>query len=130
MNGPFSIRIPIRFRDIDVLGHVNNAVYFTYMEQARAEYWVHLFGIENLRELGFIVAHAECDFKVAARYGDEIEVSIRTSSVRNSSFVWEYAIRNPKTAVVFALGKTVQVYYDYKQEKSLPVPDDVRSKLL
>jgi acyl-CoA thioester hydrolase len=130
MSSPFNIRIPVRFRDVDVLGHVNNAVYFTYMEQARAEYWIHLFGNENLRELGFIVARAECDFKVAARHGDEIEVSIRTSSIRNSSFVWEYEIRSVRSGTVFALGKTVQVYYDYRLEKSLPVPDDIRAKLL
>ena len=58
----FTIRIPVRFRDVDVLGHVNNAVYFTYMEQVRTEYWLHTFGLTKLEQLAFIVAHAECDF--------------------------------------------------------------------
>jgi len=129
MSDPFKISFGVRFRDVDIMGHVNNAVYFTYMEQVRAEYWVQLFGNNNLRELGFIVARAECDFKVAAKYGDEIEVSIRTTAIRNSSFDWEYEIRNPKTDVLFAKGKTVQVYYDYKKDQSLPVPSDVRAKL-
>ena len=130
MSERFSIQFPVRFRDIDTLGHVNNAVYFTYMESARTEYWMNLFESENLRELSFIVAHAECDFKVAAKFGDEIKVTIRTTSIRNSSFVWEYEILNAKDDAVFATAKTIQVYYDYQQEKSLPVPDDVRSKLL
>ena len=130
MSSPFTIRFPVRFRDIDALGHVNNAVYFTYMESARTEYWMKIFGVEDLPKLGFIVAHAECDFRVPARYGNEIEVSLKTSSVRNSSFVWEYEIRNALTSEIFAVGKTIQVYYDYSKLKSAPVPDEVREKLL
>lgn len=115
-----------------MMGHVNNAVYFTYMETIRTDYWIHLFGVESFTrpELSFIVARAECDFRVPARYGDEIEVSIRTSSIRNTSFVWDYEIRNVQTKEVYAIGKTVQVYFDYGANKSLPVPDDVRAKLM
>ena len=130
MSSRFTIKIPVRFRDIDALGHVNNAVYFTYMESARAEYWFHLFDIKDLRQLGFIVAHAECDFKIAAKYGDEIAVSIWTSSVGNTSFVWEYELRSVNSDRVMAVGKTIQVFYDYATESSRSVPDDVRNKLL
>ena len=130
MTDRFNIRFTVRFRDIDALGHVNNAVYFTYMEQARTEYWIQLMNLKALDEFAFIVAHAECDFKVAAKFGDELEVSIRTSSVGNSSFVWDYEIRNARTEQLVATGKTIQVYYDYKAQKPVPVPDHVRSKLL
>lgn len=130
MTDRFKIRFTVRFRDIDALGHVNNAVYFTYMEQARTEYWIQLMNLKALDEFAFIVAHAECDFKVAAKFGDELEVSIRTSSVGNSSFVWDYEIRNARTEQLVATGKTIQVYYDYKAQKPVPVPDHVRSKLL
>jgi acyl-CoA thioester hydrolase len=130
MSSPFTIRFPVRFRDIDALGHVNNAVYFTYMESARTDYWMKTFGVDALPKLGFIVAHAECDFRVPARYGDEIEVALKTSSVRNSSFIWEYEIRNAVTSEIFAVGKTIQVYYDYSKLKSAPVPEEVRQKLL
>lgn len=127
---PFRIRISVRFRDLDVLGHVNNAVYFTYMETVRTEYWMHTFGVEDLQNLSFIVAHAECDFKIPARYGDELEVTLRTTSVRNSSFDWEYEIRKVDTSELIATGKTIQVFYDYRSQKSSPVPADVRAKLL
>jgi acyl-CoA thioester hydrolase len=130
MSQPFSIRFPVRFRDVDVLGHVNNAVYFTYMESARTAYWLKTFGGTSLRDLQFIVAHAECDFKIAARYGDELEVTIRTTSVRNSSFDWNYEIRNAITSELIANGKTIQVYYNYAEEKSAPVPPEIRTKLL
>jgi acyl-CoA thioester hydrolase len=125
----FKVRIPVRFRDVDALGHVNNAVYFTYMEQARTEYWLRLMNVKELRDVQFIVAHAECDFKIAAKFGEELEVSIHTSAIGKSSFVWDYEIRNVSTQQLVAAGKTIQVYYDYKTEKSVPVPDDVRSKL-
>ena len=130
MSTRFSIRVHVRFRDIDALGHVNNAVYFTYMESARTEYWMKLFELRELREVNFIVAHAECDYKVAARFGDELEVSIWTSSIGNSSFVWDYEIHRSGSGQLVASGKTIQVYYDYAQEKTLPVPDEVRQKLL
>jgi acyl-CoA thioester hydrolase len=130
MSSPFTIRFTVRFRDVDAIGHVNNAVYFTYMEQARTEYWMHLFQLRDLNQLSFIVAHAECDFKKAARFSDPIEVSIRTTSIRNTSFDWEYEIRNSQNGELYARGKTIQVYYDYAQEKGIPVPDHVRQKLL
>jgi len=130
MSMPFSIRFTVRFRDIDALGHVNNAVYFTYMESARTEYWLTRFCTDDLRRLNFIVARAECDFKKAARFGDELEVGIKTSSIGNSSFVWDYEIKKAQTGELLATGKTIQVYYDYTSERSMPVPDDVRQKLL
>jgi acyl-CoA thioester hydrolase len=129
-SAPFKIRIRVRFRDVDVIGHVNNAVYFTYMEQARTEYWMQLFQLRELGELAFIVAHAECDYKIPARFKDELEVSIWTTGVRNTSFVWEYEIRNVANNEVMALGKTIQVYYDYSQRKAIPVPPETRKKLL
>lgn len=130
MSNRFTIRFPVRFRDVDVLGHVNNAVYFTYMESARTEYWLRLFGLKSLQEIRFIVAHAECDFKVAAKYGDEIQVSIWTSSIRNSSFVWDYEMINANTSELIATGKTIQVYYNYATRESMSIPDEIRTKLL
>lgn len=130
MSDPFKIRFAVRFRDVDVLGHVNNAVYFTYMETARTEYWLHTFGGENLQDLSFTVARAECDFKIPAHFGDEIEVSIRTMEIRNSSFDWHYEIRNVKTGDLLAHGKTIQVFYNHATQKSSPVPPQVRAKLM
>ncbi|HSP06883.1 MAG TPA: thioesterase family protein [Acidobacteriota bacterium] len=130
MSDPFTIRFPVRFRDVDVLGHVNNAVYFTYMETARTEFWLHTFAGEGPQDLSFIVAHAECDFKIPAHFGDEIEVSIRTTDIRNSSFDWVYEMRNAKNSELLAQGKTIQVFYNHETRTSSPVPPDVRSKLL
>jgi acyl-CoA thioester hydrolase len=130
MSTPLILRFPVRFRDVDVMGHVNNAVYFTYMETARTEYWMRQFGSWDPQGVSFIVAHAECDFKTAAKLGDEIEISVWTSSVGNTSFIWTYEMKNGKTGEIVAYGKTIQVYFDYRANRSLPVPEDVRKKLL
>lgn len=130
MSRQFTIRFPVRFRDVDVLGHVNNAVYFTYMETARTEFWLQVFGGESLNDLNFIVVHAECDFKLPAHFGDEIEVGIRTSSIGNTSFVWDYEIRNAKSSELFAAGKTIQVFYNHSTKQTSPVPPEVREKLI
>lgn len=130
MSGEFTVRFTVRFRDVDVLGHVNNAVYFTYMETARTEFWLQLFGSQNLMDLNFVVVHAECDFKSPAHFGDEIEVGIRTTSIGNSSFVWDYEIRNLKSGELFAAGKTIQVFYNHTTKQSSRVPDSVREKLI
>jgi acyl-CoA thioester hydrolase len=130
MSRRFTIRFPVRFRDVDVLGHVNNAVYFTYMETARTEFWIHVFGTASLHELSFIVARAECDFKAPAHFGDEIEVSVWTSSIGNSSFIWDYEIKNEKNGELLASGKTIQVYYNHKTKQSSPVPPDIKEKLI
>ncbi|HEY7162343.1 MAG TPA: thioesterase family protein, partial [Acidobacteriota bacterium] len=81
-------------------------------------------------DLNFIVVHAECDFKMPAHFGDEIEVGIRTSSIGNSSFVWDYEIRNFKSGELFAAGKTIQVFYNHTTKQSNRVPDSVREKLI
>ncbi len=130
MSREFAIRFPVRFRDVDVLGHVNNAVYFTYMETARTEFWLQVFGGESLNDLNFIVVHAECDFKSPAHFGDEIEVGIRTSSIGNTSFVWDYEIRNAKSGEILAAGKTIQVFYNHRTKQSSAVPPEFREKLI
>ena len=130
MSKEFTIRFAVRFRDIDVLGHVNNASYFTYMESARTEFWLKVFGGKDLYDLNFIVVHAECDFKKPAHFGDHIEVGLRTSSIGKSSFVWDYEIKNSESSELFAVGKTIQVFYDHKEKKSKPVPPEVREKLI
>jgi acyl-CoA thioester hydrolase len=130
MSAPFAVRFAVRFRDVDLLRHVNNAVYFTYMETARTEYWISLFGTDAWKERSFILVRAECDYRKPATLGDEVEVIVRTSRIGDSSFDWDYEIRSAKSGELFASGKTVQVYYNYRSRASGRVPDDVRERLL
>jgi acyl-CoA thioester hydrolase len=128
----FSILIPVRFGDMDALGHVNNAKYLTYFEEARLAYWMNLFPLEmsNVAKFSFILADAKIGFRSAAKVGEKLRVSIRVTEVGNKSFRMEYRIANDETKQLVAEGSTVQVMYDYEKETTIAVPDDVKKKIL
>lgn len=128
----FIHRLEVRFRDCDPMGHVNNAVYFTYLEQTRFAHWQSLWGFGN-PELppdmpGVILAHAECDFRRAVRYGDMLEVRLNVAEIGRTSFKYEYQIVDEHGRTV-ATARTVQVMYDYAAERPVPIPDHIRALL-
>jgi acyl-CoA thioester hydrolase len=110
------------------MGHVNNAVYFTYLEQCRLSFWRELTGVAapNTR---VIVARAECDYKAPAYFGDELEVRLKVGDIGRSSFGLEYEIVHAEKLHLVATGKTVLVSYDYAAGKSMPLPDAARALL-
>jgi acyl-CoA thioester hydrolase len=119
----FVHRQHVRFKDVDAMGHVNNAVYLTYVEEAR---------IAFLRPLGptyesLILAHAEIDYRSPLRDGEELEVGVRCTKVGRSSFDLEYELRAGDRVVAEA--RSVQVSYDYERQEPTPVPDEWRRNL-
>jgi len=125
----FTIEIPVRFRDIDGMQHVNNAVYFTYMEQARSEWYRDLMGITAVGEFDFILARAECDFRAPIGFGETVVVRVKLTKIGDSSFRFKYELRSKERDTLFATGESVQVCYDYKRGKPVPVPPRFRKKL-
>lgn len=125
-------RLIVRFRDCDALGHVNNAVYFTYFEQARFHHWRSLgYDIRTLPPgvPGFILARAECDFEAQASYGDELEVRLTVSAVGRTSFTYEYELVKVETGERVAAARSVQVCFDYQTQKPAPIPQALRQEL-
>jgi acyl-CoA thioester hydrolase len=128
---PFSHRIEVRFRDCDPLGHVNNAVYLTYLEQARLFHWRALwgFGMDASSTVpGVILAHAQIDFKRPVTYPETLEVRLRVAAIGTSSFTYDYEVLDANAGVV-ASARTVQVMYDYATGRPVPIPADIRAKL-
>jgi len=125
----FEHEIEVRFRDCDPMGHVNNAVYLTYLEAARFSWWRQIFGPSGLTDRGFIVARVEIDFRKPALPGERLLIRLRVDSVGRSSFTVAYEILNARTREVIAEGKSVQVAYDYAQGRSVPLSEDFRAKL-
>jgi len=115
------------FRDLDALGHVNNAVYLSYFEQARIGYGLRLLGTDTLRDLPFILAEATATYLKPAFYGDELEAGVRVTTIGTKSFVMEYALWRKRDDELLARGRTVQVWYDYAAGRSQPVPDAFRA---
>jgi len=121
-------RLSVRFRDCDAMGHVNHAVYFTYLEQCRLTFWRELTGAPT-PHTRVIIARAECDYRAPAHFGDELDVRLRVGDIGRSSFVLEYEIVHVAGDRLVATGRTVQVSYDYAANKSRPLPPETRALL-
>ncbi len=102
------ISIDVRYRDLDTLGHVNNAVYLTYFEYARLKIFHDWFTGEN--EPDFVIARAEVEY-IKPIFIGTVDVNARVSHIGNTSFTLEYEITNG-SGELFARGKTVQVMID------------------
>lgn len=126
----FELPIEVRFRDIDAMGHVNNAVYFTYMEHARIRYMQSL-ELMPVRpdEATFILAEVACQYKAPVPYGMPLVVRLRVTEMRNTSFLMDYSIEEQGTGRVMALGKSVNVAYDYAAGQSIPIPSEWRARI-
>jgi acyl-CoA thioester hydrolase len=125
----FEHELDVRFRDCDPMGHVNNAVYLTYLEAARFAWWRHTFGPDGLREHGFILARVEIDYRRPALPGDRLIVRMRVEAIGTSSFTVGYEMVQARTREVVAEAKSVQVAYDYAQGRSVPIDANLRAKL-
>lgn len=123
------MKLVVPYGDVDMMGHVNNVRYLAYFENARVEHMHSILGEWNFTEVGLILAHAEIDYKSTAKLRDELTVNIRTSSVGNTSWIYEYEIQNERENRLVATGKTVQVAFDYTQGKPIPIPSEIRAKL-
>ena len=119
----FVHRETVRFRDLDSLGHVNNAVFLTYLEEARIAYLDPL----GAEASDMILARVEIDFRAPLRMGDELEIGVRPARVGTKSFDLEYEVRSGGTLAAEA--KTVLVSYDYASARPIELPEAWREAL-
>lgn len=117
------VRLTVRFRDCDPYGHVNNAVYLTYLENSRFALWK----AQDVQ--GVILARAEVDYRAQATYGDELEVRTRLAALGRSSFQYEYEIRDLSSNVTVLTAKTVQVHFDYEAQRPVEMSDEFKARL-
>lgn len=130
MDYPTQVKIPIAWGDMDAFQHVNNVIYFRYFESVRIQYLEEL-GLMNLMKtkgLGPILANTSCQFIKPLTYPDTITVSTKVKSVGNTSFVLEFMITSEKIGLA-AKGEGVIVMFDYRNNKTVRIPDDIRGKL-
>lgn len=126
--------IDIRFADMDAMGHVNNAVYLTYMETARLRYARDLMLWDGSpRVIAPILARVTVDYKLPLHLNDEaVDVFTRCSRLGNRSYEFEHLIQRTKDGVaeVVAVGQIVIVVYNYQIGQSVPIPDEWRQKMI
>jgi acyl-CoA thioester hydrolase len=118
----------VTFRDLDVFGHVNNAVYLTYLENARIGYLREVLGIESLDDLLVIVANVNIDFRSRATLGESLEIGARTSRIGTKSFDLDHEVQGPDGRLVAAASTTL-VAIDYRADKTIPVPREWRERI-
>ena len=130
-NKTFSIEIDVRFRDLDALGHVNNAVFFTYFEEGRKSLFNTLYENSDPYEFRFILAHICCDYLIPATLNDQLVLQMTVGEIGNKSFELNYELTDrTDRSKIFAKGESIQVCFDYKRNRSIPVSKSLIDKLL
>jgi acyl-CoA thioester hydrolase len=123
--------IEVRYGDLDPQGHVNNAKFLTYMEQARVFYLKHLKLWEggSFLNIGIILADDQITFRKAIEFGDQVRVGVRISRIGNKSMTSDYRIEDARDSSEYASGSSVLVAYDYPNKRSVAIPDDWRKAI-
>ena len=140
VDGDFRYRHPIeiRYNDTDALGHVNNAVYFSYFEMARSGYYLevvgHPFGTgPDADRRTFVIAEAHIAYRAPAFYGERLFCATRVGWVSRSAFSFEYRLEVEASdlgqAREVADGSTVQVFYDLERGRPMRTPRDLVAQL-
>jgi acyl-CoA thioester hydrolase len=122
----FVADVDVRFRDIDAMGHVNNAVYATYLEEARTAYFDEVLDA-SLADVQTVLANVALEFRRPVELGDDVTVAVRVPELGRSSIPMEYEVR--ADGEVAATGEAVQVAVDGETGESRPIPEAGREKI-
>jgi acyl-CoA thioester hydrolase len=127
----FKTDISIRFSDIDARGHVNNAVYLTYFEVARFNYWRDV-AHWNLKEIGIVIGRSEIHYLKPVTIDDTLVCYVRVTRIGNSSFDVMHVLTKTtdKGQEICTTCKTVCISYDYATNKSISIPKEGRNKMI
>ena len=116
----------IAWGDMDALGHVNNARYFDYFQEARIE-WLRELNIPMTEKTGPVVIHVGCTFLKPVIYPATVLIRSSLHSLGNSSLIMDHDLY--QNEVLMAQGTSKIVWVDYTQNKSIPIPDKIRAIL-
>jgi len=127
----FYYPIDVRYGDLDPQGHVNNAKFLTYLEQARVAYFTKLglWNNHSFMGMGIIIAEIRISYHHPIRLGDPIEVGLRTARIGGKSLHMEYSIEHSHTRQIFAKASSIGVAYDYAAGNSIEVPESWRTAI-
>jgi acyl-CoA thioester hydrolase len=130
----YFVPIQIRFKDIDRLGHVNNANHHVFIETARVQFFTETFGRENdFNKHGVILAHTEIDYFKPIFLHDEVFVSLKVTRLGNKSFDLEhYIVKRDKEGALHQLAhvRGVLVCIDYTINQTIRIPDHWRNRMV
>ena len=127
----FAHLLRVRFAEVDYQGVVFNAHYLTYLDTALTEYMRYL-GMDvslnaNSKEFDFQLIKTTLEYKIPAKFDEEIEVAIRVKRIGNSSITFEAGVFNKANSALLVVGELVWVYTNLQLQKSVSIPATVRS---
>lgn len=124
----FTMTIPIRWGDMDAMGHVNNTVYFRYLETVRID-WMRAIGCDpDPRGEGPVIVNAFCNFHKQLEYPGTVVATMYVSDPGRSSFEsWCTLSREDDPGTVYASGGATTVWVNFPQQKSVPLPAPIRA---
>lgn len=119
--------IKVRFSETDLLGHVNNASYFVYLEEARIEF---LRDILPDKKRSFVVVSVKCDFIQQAYFDQRLIIHTSIVEIGNTSFTLVHEIKDKESGQLIAKGQSVVVHFNIEKQKSEPLTAEMRERLL
>lgn len=124
------LEVQLRFNDVDVLGHVNNTVYFSFYDTGKAHYFTAVRGRSvDWKHVDTVIANVNCAYMAPIFFNEKIEVLTTCLSISEKSFRLLQMLRETETGEVKSLCETVMVCFDPHSGKSLPVADEMRRQL-
>jgi len=127
----YEMRIPIRWGDMDAMGHVNNTIYFRYLEIVRVEWLDSLGGAPNPGGQGPVIVNAFCNFYKQLEYPGEVLAKHYVSNPGRSSFdTWITLERADQPGLIYAAGGATTVWMDFPAQKSTALPDWLRALIV
>lgn len=127
---PFRERFDVTFRDLDLAGHVNNSVVFTWMETVRLHHYMLASGLEDPSAIDFILAEVQARYAVPVRYKHKVLGEIAPSHVGRTSWEYLYRFLDEPTGTVLIRARSVQVAYDYAKLQKKEIAPPVRERFL
>ena len=120
----YELRIPIRWGDMDAMGHVNNTTYFRYLETIRID-WMHSIGCQpDPQGEGPVIVNAFCNFYKQLEYPGDVLVKMYVSDPARSTFEsWGTMERADSPGVIYAAGGATTMWVNFPAQKSAPLPD-------
>lgn len=125
--------IKIRYNDLDTYGHVNNAIYITYLEEGRTAWFQDKVGKNwEWNKQGTIIARHEINYKVPILFNDHVRILLWISDIGTKSFEVSYKIikLQGEEWISCTSGKSVLVCFDYQKQKTIAIPEDWREIFL
>ncbi len=129
---PVVIKFPVQWGEMDAFQHVNNVSYFRYFENARLAYFekFDIIGFMTRKGVGPILAATSCRFKTPLTYPDTVLVATKVTTIKEDRFMMDYRVVSAKIQKVAAEADCVIVTFDYRENKKVPVPEELRRLIM